>query len=134
MTDREIIQALECCKNDFSNSNCLDCPYNKEKSAKCITFMIEDALALILRQQAEIERLTIKMNAFGWGMKQEKERADTIRAEAIKEFAERLKDILATEVTVEYEISDGFFKDFFDITETFIEIDNLVKEMVGEDK
>ena len=54
-TDKEIIKALECCKNDFSMSSCLDCPYNKEKSAKCITFMIEDALALILRQQAEIE-------------------------------------------------------------------------------
>ena len=55
-----------------------------------------------------------------------------IKAEAIKEFTERLKDILAIEVTVEYEIADGFFKDFFDITETFNEIDNLVKEMVGD--
>ena len=74
MTDKQIIQALECCRNDFSMSNCLDCPYNKEKSAKCITFMIEDAIALITRQRAEIERLTINMNAFGLGMKQEKER------------------------------------------------------------
>jgi hypothetical protein len=49
---------------------------------------IHDMFALVEKQQAEIERLTINMNAFGLGMKQEKERADTIRAEAIKEFAD----------------------------------------------
>ena len=58
MTDKEIIKALECCKRDFSMRNCLDCPYNKEKSANCVSFMIEDALDLINRQQAEIEKLT----------------------------------------------------------------------------
>lgn len=123
MTDREIIQALECCKNDFSNSNCLDCPYNKEKSAKCITFMIEDALALILRQQAEIERLTINMNAFGLGMKQEKERADTIRAEAIKEFMDRLTNkadlIRVNSLDSKWAISQD-------------DLDRIYEEMVGE--
>lgn len=38
----------------------------------------------------EVERLTINMNAFGLGMKRESERADTARAEAIKEYVERL--------------------------------------------
>lgn len=41
--------------------------------------------------KAEIERLTVNMNAFGLGMKREKERADTARAEAIKEFWDRLQ-------------------------------------------
>ena len=76
--------------------------------------------------EAEIERLTINMNAFGLGMKQEKERADTIRAEAIKEFAERLKEkkchYTETEHTFDF---DGV---------TVEDIDNLVKEMAGEDK
>jgi hypothetical protein len=79
------------------------------------------------KDKAEIDRLTINMNAFGLGMKQEKERADTIRAEAIKEFAERLKD-------------DSWFTDLFDRNDypvravTKEDIDNLVKEMVGDDK
>ena len=68
----------------------------------------------INEQIEEIERLTINMNAFGLGMKREKERADTIRAEAIKEFAERLKGL----------------KEMPLITNN--DIDNLVKEMVGE--
>lgn len=46
----------------------------------------------VIEQQAEIERLTINMNAFGLGMKREKEKADIIRAEAIKEFAEKVSE------------------------------------------
>ena len=73
--------------------------------------------------EAEIERLTINMNAFGLGMKQEKERADTIRAEAIKEFADRLKEKLVEESYDDWQ----FFKV---VGES--EIDDLVKEMAGE--
>ena len=45
-------------------------------------------LEIINRQKAEIERLIVNMNAFGLGMKAEKERADN----AIKEFAKFLID------------------------------------------
>ena len=76
--------------------------------------------------QAELERLTINMNAFGLGMKREKERADTIRAEAIKEFAEKLKEDLG--------IWSFDFTYYADRAEARGYIDNLVKEIVGEDK
>ena len=47
---------------------------------------------------------------------------EKIRAEAIKEFAERLKGLLSLNVRVSNE-------DYLDIS---IDIDNLVKEMVGD--
>lgn len=90
MTDKEIIQALECHTHGIeSNLNCCDCDYIQFQD--CSQRMSCDALDLINRQQAEIEKLTINMNAFGLGMKREKERADTIRAEAIKECLDKLK-------------------------------------------
>ena len=80
----------------------------------------ELSLDLINRQKAEIERLTINMNAFGLGMKREKERADTARAEAIKEFAERVKL--------------DFYYEFDEIIPSIMadKIDNLAKEMTEE--
>ena len=85
MTDKEIIKALECCMNGRCDD---ECPF-RETREHChnLDSLILD---LINRYEAEIERLTVNMNAFGLGMKREKERADNAKAEAIKEFAERL--------------------------------------------
>ena len=85
-TDEEIKKALECCRT-LDAEACKECPAESD----CLHIDLNElALDLINRQQAEIERLTVNMNAFGLGMKREAERADTARAEAIKEFAERL--------------------------------------------
>lgn len=89
-TDEEVIKALECCADATQNS-CKGCPC-KAKGMRtgdvCIPAMSKAAADLIKRQRAEIERLTVNMNAFGLGMKAEKERADN----AIKEFAKILID------------------------------------------
>ena len=96
MTDKEIIKALECCTSDEWDI-CDKCPYQKYKTEKgCAYHIVIDALDLINRQQAEIERLTINMNAFGLGMKREKERADTTRAEAIKEYKNKVENDIVT--------------------------------------
>lgn len=82
------------------------------------------------RQKAEIERLTINMNAFGLGMKREKERADNARAEAVKEFAERLNKEFA-QCQREYRAvlnSDGACAMIIARTVT----NNLVKEFTEE--
>lgn len=63
---------------------------DSDRLQNCINLYCTNAAYLIECQKSEIERLTINMNAFGLGMKREKERADTARAEAIREFAERL--------------------------------------------
>ena len=54
MTDKEIIKALEC-HSVSTIAKCQCCPYRYE--ANCGHQMTRDALDLINRQQAEIERL-----------------------------------------------------------------------------
>ena len=82
MTDNDIIKALTCCTT--KGSRCVDCPawVNIDRS-NCKKFF-RGAIDLIDRQKAEIERL-----------KQEKDNLIKTYAEcqteAIKEFAERLK-------------------------------------------
>ena len=74
-------------------------------------------LDLINRQQAEIERLRKEVNLVSIQFHNLQERTDKIKVEAIKEFAVRLKCGVPQETGV-IRCSD---------------IDNLVKEMVGED-
>jgi hypothetical protein len=123
LTPEEVKKALECCTHSKWGDKCAECFYCECDSEKgCQRELIEDTLDLINSQQEEIERLTINMNAFGLGMKQEKERADTIRAEAIKEFAERLKE-------------RGFWDRTYHLKIYLVaDINNLAIEMVGEDK
>ena len=96
MTDKEIIKALGVC---ISALDCTECPYTNV--IKCS--IERDCIDLINRQQAEIERLTVNMNAFGLGMKREKERADNV----IKEFAERLTHALVTIDNLKKEMTEG---------------------------
>lgn len=115
MTDNEIVKALECC----NQNDCKTCPYGKYNTAGwcCMPKLRKDTLDLINRQKAEIERLKK-----GW-------KADVIltanvKAEAYREFAERLKKAL---------YSDScrlVFDSDLDIFECAI--DNLLKELVGE--
>jgi hypothetical protein len=109
MTDTEIIKALECCRTNIV-ADCKRCNLRLEDGTTrpyCTTILIGNALDLINRQKAEIERLKI-------------EKDNLIRtyaecqAEAVKEFAERLKDVVGwIEITVD-------------------DIDNLLKETVGD--
>ena len=86
MTDNEIIKALECCQTN----SCDGCPFDGFNS--CLRGLPIAALDLIKRQQAEIERLK------GWDRWIEAESHAPIikkaKAEAINEFAERLRTAL----------------------------------------
>ena len=56
MTDEQIVKALECCGN--MNECKKECPLDDLGGIdKCIHTLMLNALALIKRQQAEIERL-----------------------------------------------------------------------------
>ena len=86
MIDNEIIKALECCSND-GMLNCRNCPYEKS----CNTGksdMQKDALGLINRQKAEIERLRDIIRVTDETIKKA---CALAKSEAIKEFAGRLK-------------------------------------------
>ena len=117
MTDAEIIKALECCSADKSTKYCLTCPLQDMGFVgECIPEKSKNALDLINRQKAEIERLKevnekllIDFNGLSGVIKRAK-------AEAYKEFAERLKEMVTP------------FKYSFNN-----DIDNLLKELVGED-
>lgn len=74
MQDKEIIKALVCCSNQ--TYFCSD--------EKCHAKTLGDAIDLINRQKAEIIKLKNKNSK----LRNERNRA---RADAVKEFAERLK-------------------------------------------
>lgn len=110
LEDNEIIKALDCCQKE----DCCGCSYfHKEE---CTNFLTKDALNLINRQKAEIERLeNLERNVY----ETVDELRNKIKAEAVKEFAERLKEKERPAFPLAMVID-------------VYEIDNLVKEMVGE--
>ena len=139
MTDKEIIKALEYCIAD--ENNCKNCPYMQINH--CTIVRSKDVLDLINRQKAEIERLRDECGnqSTYWSKHYEsifETAKDVIKAEAIKEFAERLKatdgynnhtfdDCASILVPEEYRKGrDEKSKEIWDT------IDNLVKEMVGD--
>lgn len=186
LTDNEIIKALECCRD----CKCKDCPCYNKKTDGCKELDEQDILDLINRKdkviklsaketvdlkikvkekQAEIERLTDKIDqqaemmanlgveltamrsaANSYKLQYEKaqvvvERLENSLAiakkelkrytkpkqevvnEAIKAFAERLKEEFKPDPNYEKAVNFTIklFRNF---------IDNLVKEMVGEEK
>lgn len=126
MTDNEIVKALEICTTGRCSSG--ECPYyGLDAVSDCMEQNGIDLIDLINRQKAEIERLSdlLKRNKRNCDRIRmiTTETAKKIKAEAIKEFAERLKE--------EFGQSDIFCpRTIVSVTETGL--DDLVKEMVGE--
>ena len=133
MNDNDIIKALECCGNQMYS--CTD--------KRCKAKTLGEAHDLINRQKAEIERLTkrleeekhalfeqqaytVKLQAENDEFREiiftdRSEAIKTLKAEAIKEFAERLKSI-----------RKGCSFTFYSNRHFCESIDNLVKEMTEE--
>ena len=116
-TDKDIISSLEVIA---TTCNCNECKIRSGKwgTCNCSETTANAALDLINRQKAEIERLrgsTIVNNNI-----MESQR---IKREAIKEFAKRLKEKSYKTIR-----NYGLTKDVVEVCD----IDNLVKEMVGE--
>lgn len=119
MTDKEIMEALDCCDNCF----CDRCCY-RHKLLYCREELCKDALALINRQKTELEnyshnikQLTKEIMAMNEFNKRLSRTVKLERVEAIKEFAEMLKGDWYVN---RYESPDVDFNDY---------IDDLVKEM-----
>ncbi len=127
MTDNEIKKALECCADHDNIDACDDCPCLEGKCISTTPYVLD----LINRQQAEIERLQSAwfkkeetMQMIAKEKQQYFDELQTARAEAIKEFAERLDDSLCKNIGPSRKL-------YWKIS---ADIDNLVKEMVGESK
>lgn len=122
MTDNDIIMGLECCSKSCSeNFICCACPYAKLPVKNyCGAELSKDSLDLINRQKAEIEKLKNTDFQVEVSSRLEKE----IRAEAIKEFAENLK-----QQAFSCDVSFGFGKEHYTKAVAVIEIDKIVEEM-----
>ena len=123
MTDNEIKKALECCTT--KGANCKGCPaFVKVDRSNCKKYF-RGAIDLINRLQAENERLKevnekllIDFNGLSGFIHR-------VKAAAYKEFAERLKE---RNVSI-YEYNEKIISA---IPLTKEDIDNLLKEMIGE--
>lgn len=133
MLDNETIRASELC---MGNGNCDMCP-EKTSTSKCINNLMKDALELINSQKALIKRLTsgkcvylsddeITEYCVEGPCPNYKTEAE-IKAEAYKEFAERLK---GNSNKRDFVCSGALVKTDYTITEK--ELNNLLKEMVGD--
>ena len=95
-TDEDIVKALECCDGTYSDyCRRKNCPYETE--GFCTEELQDDTIALINRQKAEIERLTEdnrRMKKYYYTHDYHE-----CHNEAIKEFAERLKETMTTQTT-----------------------------------
>ena len=116
MTESEIMKALECCSTGLAES-CLDCPL----SNTCMTTSVEQlALDLINRKNAEIEKFA------DIGKLYSEIRADA-RSEAIKEFAERVKEAGAKSVEVAFYGNGTETIEFITLRTNLV--DQIAKEM-----
>ena len=61
MTDKEIIKAIEHCKNNEGNG-CRGCVFYGNEKGTCIDELLTDAFNLINRQQARIKELEERCN------------------------------------------------------------------------
>ena len=125
MTDEQIIKAYERCFTlGFDESTCYECPFYTA-TAKCTEDLRDSVLDLINRQKAEIERL--KKNIDGLNVFTTNH-MKVIRLQAIKEFAERLKDDMRLDEECKY----NCISCCYECKEFVPQIDNLVKEMTEE--
>ena len=113
MTDNEIVKALECCVGDNDGKNCFDCPLWEIDD--CQEQLLLGALNIINRLQVKNQRLT---TAHPKTIESIKKMRDKAKAEAYKEFAERLKERAKANE--------------WNGTICGLDIDNLLKEIIGE--
>lgn len=139
MNDAEIIKALECCCNTKEIFCSEKCPlYNHEND--CFSVMKHDALDLINRQKAEIERLRKEIDDLEYHLDCECSTSADVSSMLIgeeKAKAEAIKDVLLT-LEAEAVSSDKYIQEYDDSKEqkaynqALWKAYNLVKEMAGE--
>ncbi|MBD9008730.1 MAG: hypothetical protein EGR16_00030 [Clostridiales bacterium] len=130
LTDEQIIKAADICRT----GECSGCPYHELYTASCLNKLTKDVYHLLNRQKAEIESLKQIINERDKEILKLQKRIifwrddlnyqpEKIKSEAIKEFAERLKEKADDYVLAEGEFETMIFEN---------DIDNLVKEMAKE--
>lgn len=116
LTDNEIIMTLK---------ECLTEPCSEQAYINAI----RNSLDLINRQQAEIESLKIENQSLREAVNSYKLHYNEAKTEAIKEFADRLKALDRLDIDVSY----GYGREHYTEAIAVNLIDNLIKEMAGEE-
>lgn len=143
MTDNEIIKALEKC----ATQDCDNCP-SFNVGLPCF-YLYGKVLNLIKRQQTEIDKLEEKLSVeIADGGASCHMCIDKTKAEAINEFAEKLKEEIRDAIDCNYEVIEEHNETHKPPNAEFVGfcngkilalrgiddyIDDLVKEMVGAD-
>ena len=119
MTDDEIIKALECCSHRNVDLPCEGCPAYSI-AQMCMEDLMSDAIDLINRQNAEIERLDQESGILEEELEdRSKDIYDLIskeRSNAILEFAEALKQESEDDF-VSVDLIDSVVKDMTEVEE-----------------
>ena len=147
----DIKKGLECCSNPSINS-CKDCPYNNNGEFSCCDGeMCKDALNLITKQEKKIERLKDENKENCWKCIEAKRVTEEDYAklqeefanyqiasdkeimaqkkQAVKEFAEKLKDYINDKIIEEFfDMAVGIKYFTIDIDEFEEHVDELLKE------
>lgn len=126
-TDEEIIRNYEWCIGCTSD-RCRECTMDEE--GFCEEELQDLVLDLINRQKAEIEKL--KGSAIVSNIIESQRIKREAKAEAYKEFAEKIKKSIKENVDEAWHRDDG--NGIYDAEYVLDDIDNLLKEMVGEEE
>lgn len=101
MTDNDIIKALECCSKSGWLNDCDGCPCYDEtediQTSECQERLMKNALDLINRQKAEVERLERNFRAAKVDAKLKKQEIERLKGDLA--FREKQLHNLALEMT-----------------------------------
>lgn len=107
-----------------------------QKEANLVSIQFQDMQERQEESQAEIDKLNAEnmltmseRNAFRTSFYEILKQLKTAKSEAIKEFAERLKETITNEIDTYYNSNGG---GYYLAEDTIEDIDNLVKQMAGE--
>ena len=122
LTDEQIIKTLEEYLQKSQNIK-----YGARQKILVDADFLKEVLDLNNRQKAEIERLENSLSTFKSCYESLTDMYENAKSEAIKEFAERLK-----EKQQSVKARFGFGGEYISNGVMCTDIDNLVKEMVGD--
>lgn len=91
MTDAETIKGLECHIGNTPQDACDFCPYHKYGATSCLEMLLQDATALAIRKNAEIERLNSDITSLSNTIQNLLLTVSKTKESAIKEFWDELK-------------------------------------------
>ena len=147
MTDNEIIKALECCIGDTDGKDCFGCPLYEIDD--CQAHLNLAALDLINHLQAKLDEAEDTIQFAYKELKKAEAEVKTeldkfnaekndvmyhkaqIKAEAYKEFAERVSKLICDNTYPDFD-KDGKAVNIWSAKDGYKQIDNLVKEVAGD--